>query len=83
MKFNPNKNLTESILAKIPKKATKIEFENLNALFTLSEKKYLHDLMKLSPKQFGFKGSYFGLQPVPKNLISIKNQQASTNGQKK
>lgn len=69
-----------SILRKVKKheKSAKIlaglDFKTLRTLIAKEEWKLISAVLRIDPKQYGFKGPYYGIARVPKNLIVISNQ---------
>lgn len=74
-----DKKLITSILKKIDGKKKNsevriISFDSLSNLLTKDEKILVKKFRDINPLIYGFKGSYFGIQDVPKNLVAIRNQ---------
>jgi len=75
------KALILSVLRKIKthEKKTKIlagiDFKTLRTLTTKEEWKLVSAIIHIDPRQYGFKGPYYGITQVPKNLAVIRNQQ--------
>ena len=73
------KLLIRSILGKVEdeKKKTEMEilsFSHLSKLLNADEKALLRKFRDIDPSLHGFKGRYLGLQKVPGNLVSLRNQ---------
>lgn len=75
-----DKALINSILMKIDyyrenhPLVAKLDFKTLYGVIAEEEKTLLEKIMKINPKYYGFKGPYYGLAPVPKNLVIVRNQ---------
>lgn len=61
----------------------KMTFKILYGLITREERKFLKKIMRINPKIYGFKGPYYGITPVPQNLIVVKNQIYKRGGRRK
>lgn len=78
------KTLILSILRKVKthEKRIKIiaglDFKTLRTLITKEEWKLISAVISINPKKYGFKGPYYGIARVPKNLVIIHNQQYRT-----
>jgi len=51
-----------------------ITFQDVFRLFTREEKILAQNIMRIKPKQYGFRGCYYGITPVPRNLIIVRYQ---------
>jgi len=74
-----DKELIVSILEKIEKEKKNsevriISFDSLFDLLKKDEKILVEKFRDINPLVYGFKGRYFGIQNVPKNLVAIRNQ---------
>lgn len=73
-----------SVLRKVKThgKRTKIlaglDLKTLKTLPTKEEWKLIRAIIRINPKQYGFKGPRYGIARVPKNLMVIRNQQYRT-----
>jgi D-alanyl-D-alanine carboxypeptidase len=83
------KTLINSILKKVSnyqKKhppAAKLDFKTLRKLLSPQEKALAHKIIKLNPKNHGFKGPLYGIMAVPKNLVVVRNQKYRQKGKTK
>ncbi len=48
-------------------------FDDLFSIISAEDKLFIQKILAIDPTQFGFKGEFFGLQEVPKNLVSVPN----------
>jgi len=76
-----DKNLINSILDKLGKEKQKrktkvvlVGFQDIYNILNKEEISLCKRFLNIDPKKYGFKGVFFGIKPVPKNLIAIKEQ---------
>lgn len=55
-------------------------FDDIFKVVNEEEKKLFDKILDVNPLTYGKSGSFFGIKPVPKNLISIKGQRYIFNG---
>jgi len=82
-----DKKIINSILQKAykPKKIKNlriISFSRLYKHLSKTEIELINNFLKLNPRKYGFKGKFFGVGKVPKNLVSIRNQKYNFSGKK-
>jgi len=82
-----DKKIINSILKKMDKsrkiKDLKIiSFPRLYKYLNKTEIELINNFLKLNPRKYGFKGKFFGVKKVPKNLVSIRNQKYNFSGKK-
>jgi len=74
--------IISAILDKVKKKGeNKIKIMSFNRFYSFlneGEKHVINKFKNIDPRKYGFKGTYFGLQSVPNNLIAIRNQRYKT-----
>lgn len=87
---NENKQIARNIVEKLKierqekdDKLPIISFKYLYKILNKIEKEFVIDLLELSPKEYGFKGSFLGIKPVPLFLKRIKNQKYIEGGEEK
>ena len=51
-----------------------ISFAFLNKILNGDERALIKKILEVSPRDFGFKGKFLGIKPVPKNLCKISHQ---------
>lgn len=51
-----------------------ITFDRLFSFLAKDEKKLIDAVLLINPKNYGIKARFLGVEPVPKNLVSIKGQ---------
>lgn len=79
------KNLIDSILFKKDQLEKSgyllaiIDFDTINGSLTADEIEVATKIKETDPKNYGFKGPYLGLSPVPKDLVKIENQKYKFN----
>ena len=83
------KVLVESILKKVSDYqgknplVAKLSFKTLYKLLSLEERVLVSKIRKLDPKSYGFKGPYYGVASVPKNLVVVRGQKYRLGGKSK
>jgi len=91
MKMEELKFLDKKIINSILKKMDKsrkikdlkiISFPRLYKYLNKTEIELINNFLKLNPRKYGFKGKFFGVKKVPKNLVSIRNQKYNFSGKK-
>lgn len=60
-----------------------ISFEGLGRLVGEKNAQILKKIRNIDPTQFGFLGPYFGLSPVPKDLVPISGQKIFVDGKER
>ena len=83
-----NKETVSSILKKMDKSRKIkdlriISFSRLYKYLNKTEIELINNFLKLNPRKYGFKGKFFGLKKIPKNLDSLRNQKYNFNGKTK
>ncbi len=72
------KELVKSLLQKITEtKRDRFSVVNLETIYGFLNKKeiaFLKKLLTLNPHEYGFKGEFFGIDDVPKDLVEIEGQ---------
>jgi len=72
------KELTKSLLEKIAEtKRDRFSVVDLDTIYGFLNKReitFLKKLLTIDPRDYGFKGEFFGIQDVPKDLIEIEGQ---------
>lgn len=81
MKFTKEeKNLISRINRKVKRfgaertTLARLSFRSFYKLLNPAECVLAEKIANLNPRDFGFKGPYYGIAPVPKNLVAIGNQ---------
>lgn len=54
-----------------------LDFKTLRTLITKEEWKLISVIIHIDPKQYGFKGPYYGIARVPKSIVVIRDQRYS------
>ena len=68
--------IINTILEKLDKERNLkiISFLRVYKLLDEQERRLIKSFLKLNPKEFGFKGKFLGMGPIPKNLIFVDGQ---------
>lgn len=75
-----DKALISSILHKIDMCAkqyqpiAQLSFHELFQLLNEKEKKIAKEILHLNPKKYGFRGPRYGITPVPRSIVILRNQ---------
>ena len=83
------KELTEKLFKKLITQKTKnpkwtiLSFASLYKLLNTQEKILLKQIANIDQKQFNKPKRFFGIMPVPKDIVAIKNQKYTLDGQTK
>lgn len=57
------------------------DFDEILGVLTKEERILIDKILKINPRDFGKKEPFYGIRPVPKNLIFITNQKYEINGE--
>ena len=52
-----------------------LSFPLLWKIISKEEDAFAKKLLKINPKRYGFKGKFLGISPVPRHLVTIRNQE--------
>ncbi len=88
MKRELNSETIESVLTKISGQNTPnlkiISFTELYSRLNRKEINFIKEFLKINPRKYGFKGEFIGMEEMPRNLVTVKNQKyCPKNGKKK
>lgn len=56
-------------------------FSTIFKILNNRERALIDKILSVNPKNFGKTGKFYGIKPIPKNLVIIKNQKYEINGQ--